>query len=188
MEFLSSFALMVRHYFIVFSPYVHNCTTCEQGFSSDIEFRSHVVNEHRKNNKRRDSAYSSHSDKSPTTSPGTEKDDGMACVRSKDVPIISPPRTHHIEAAFMQRVKELALKSLGRYREQQRIQLDEMDSKIEDTNAPRSSYQGDNRAKNAFCPEVGHSPTDDQNAIDKASETSSNSENRDQENKIVKRG
>lgn len=162
----------------------YSCVQCFRRFSNQMELRNHAITDHNRKNRRRDSAYSSHSDKSPTQSPS------LAAVpfrQTSDVPPVALSKSHFTEVSFMKRVKELALISLGRYNDRQeapttRLTLDE---KERITSNQRSDL--DKRTRTISL-EVGHSPTETTEETKVEEVTRRDSSHRDDDIKSSRRG
>lgn len=148
----------------------YSCVQCSMRFPDETELRIHVLNLHSRKDKRCDSAYSSHSDKSLPSSPNGRQN-----------PVTSPkkPSQHaqdskevgskrEIDATVMKRVRELAHQALMQKTIPTKIRdLGEVQSEsLDHYNTKISSLSGSENEKSMNgdqqydCPVVGHSPTE----------------------------
>lgn len=152
-----------------------------------MELRNHAIEEHSRKNRRRDSAYSSHSDKSPTQSPSLAT---VSFRQAGDVPPLILSKSHFTEDSFMKRVKELALISLGRYSDRRQDQHTNQPILIEKERVVNNQRSELVKRERTISLEVGHSPTPTETIKEtKAAEaTRRDSDHRDDEIKIIRRG
>ncbi|XP_039268671.2 uncharacterized protein LOC120343531 isoform X1 [Styela clava] len=134
---------------------VNDCVHCDRKFENGEQLREHVINDHSRKDQRRDSAYSSHSDKSLPSSPNLRKSSPNTSGSAANEITHVTFQAKRIQSAFMQRVKDLAYKSLGR--------CEPVPEEV--TEIPHTSQSGENDRANedVVGPDVGRSPTENDN-------------------------